>query len=316
MTIRHVGSTAAFVAAILLSRGLAEAADLAAVERLYAAASFEDALALLDRDAGAPATAAERSKSQQYRALCLLALRRMDDAAKVVEEMVREAPRSIPGLNEVPPRLASLIASTRQRLAPEIVRDRYRRGYAAYERGEMNTARADFTEVVGLIDDPSLALASQPLLGDLRVLASGFMKLAVPVVPVSPPMTVNAIATAPATQPAAIQSPAPAPAATAAAAGAAIATSLARVVPPTPINQVVPAIPASLIAQLRRDRTGTVEIVIGADGRVQSARMIVPIHPQFDRDLLAATRQWLYTPARLGEVSVPFTKVLTIAPRP
>jgi hypothetical protein len=53
-------------------------------------------------------------------------------------------------------------------------------------------------------------------------------------------------------------------------------------------------------------------VEIGTDGRVVNASMQQTSHPLYDRLVLQATREWLYTPAMLNGRPVPSEKVVTI----
>jgi TonB family protein len=58
--------------------------------------------------------------------------------------------------------------------------------------------------------------------------------------------------------------------------------------------------------------TASVRIQIGMDGRVVDASMQQTSHPLYDRLVLQAARDWLYTPAMLNGRPVPSEKVVTI----
>jgi TonB family protein len=50
--------------------------------------------------------------------------------------------------------------------------------------------------------------------------------------------------------------------------------------------------------------SGVVRVHVGADGRVESAELVRPIHPRYDPVLLKAARGWLYEPARRNDVPI------------
>src|SRR5262249_53481264 len=103
-----VARTAAAVAILLASWPAAAlpAADQDALIRakaLYTSAAYDEALALLDGpDAIAGPDAIE---AKQYRAFCLLALGRADDARKVIQEIVEADPSFQPSDAQMSPRL-------------------------------------------------------------------------------------------------------------------------------------------------------------------------------------------------------------------
>src|SRR5206468_10579418 len=88
-------------------------------QELYAQASYEQALALLDHlDPKTSDTLAEGQAIRQYRALCLLALGRPDDAERAVEDLVRADPAAAVD-DDLPPRLQELVQRVRGRVARE-----------------------------------------------------------------------------------------------------------------------------------------------------------------------------------------------------
>ena len=104
-----VARTAAAVAILLGSWSAfapPSAADQDALVRakaLYTSAAYDEALALLnDVSAASPAEAIE---ANQYRAFCLLALGRADDARKVIQEIVEANPAFQPADAQMSPRL-------------------------------------------------------------------------------------------------------------------------------------------------------------------------------------------------------------------
>jgi TonB family protein len=83
----------------------------------------------------------------------------------------------------------------------------------------------------------------------------------------------------------------------------------ANVVPPVTINQRIPAFPE----RIRVPRNGVVEVLIDSTGAVESATMIEPVTPQFDRLTLAATRNWQYQPATVNGVPVKYVKRIQVS---
>ena len=154
---------------------------------------------------------------------------------------------------------------------------------------------------------------------DLRTLASGFIELArasaparpAPTTPVpapEPPKVAEATPAAPpVSKPAAAQAPArataPVPSATAPQAPSDVSQ-------PVAVRQIIPAIPSSISGQ--GSPTASVKVEIGTDGHVVNASMQKSAHPVYDRLVLQAAREWLYTPATLNGRPVPSEKVVTI----
>ena len=77
---------------------------------MYTAAAYDEALALLNQfESGALTDALEVN---QYRAFCLLALGRSDDARKVIQEIVEANPTFQPPKTQVSPRLLDARCAT------------------------------------------------------------------------------------------------------------------------------------------------------------------------------------------------------------
>jgi protein TonB len=78
--------------------------------------------------------------------------------------------------------------------------------------------------------------------------------------------------------------------------------------PPRKIHNQAPVYPALALAA-RVEGTVVIDAVISATGAVQEARVITSV-PLLDEAALAAVRQWVFTPTRLGGVPVPV--ILTV----
>ena len=79
---------------------------------------------------------------------------------------------------------------------------------------------------------------------------------------------------------------------------------------PTAIRQPIPPIPSGINGL--GSPTASVRLEIGVDGKVVGAVMQQSAHPLYDRMVLQAARDWLYTPAMLNGRPVPSEKVVTI----
>ena len=80
--------------------------------------------------------------------------------------------------------------------------------------------------------------------------------------------------------------------------------------PPTKVHDVAPIYP-SLARASRIQGPVIIEATIGADGRVQSARVLRSL-PFLEDAALAAVRQWVYTPTLLNGVPVPVIMTVTV----
>ena len=260
---------------------------------LYASAAYEDALAVLNRLRNADHTVDDGRAIEQYRAFCLLALGRVDEAEQAIEAVVAAQPSYHPSESEVSPRLRSRFTEVRRRMLPTIIQDRYALAKAAYDRKEYAAAAQGFKATLEMMADPDLgAAASQAPLSDLRTLAQGFHEL-------------SAKAAAPPPPP-----PVPQP----------MAQPMVRiysaedvnVVPPLALRQVFPPFPARLVPPGQ----GVVEVVVDETGIVESAALRQAVNPQYDAIVLGAAKTWLYKPASLNGVPVKYRKMIQVVLRP
>jgi protein TonB len=165
---------------IVLAATTAVAADdsLATARDLYAAAAYEDALAVLNR-LGTPAgVPGDGPAIGQYRAFCLLALGRVSEAEQAIETLIAAEPSYHPSDADASPRIRSAFSDVRRRMLPGIVQQQYAQAKAAYDKKEFGVAAEGFRQVIGALNDPDLkSAANQPPLSDLRMLAAGFGEL-------------------------------------------------------------------------------------------------------------------------------------------
>jgi TonB family protein len=301
----------ALVAGILLASGAAWAQEpsLAAARELYVGAEYKDALTMLNTLAGANPSKSERQGIELYRALCLVALGNQSEATKVIEGIVSSDPLYRPDGTDLPPRMRTAFSEARKRLLPSLVQQRYLVARAAFEQKEYATAAEGFKMVLDGLADPELGLAgSQPPLSDLKMLATGFHDLASKAV--VPPVEATTVAPAIELEP--VVSSAPVPASSVVARSRIYEPSDPSVVPPATIRQTVPPFPNRML----RGATAAIELVIDEDGAVESAKMLVPLNPQFDRSVLEAAKSWQYRPATVNGTPVKYRKRLQLAVMP
>src|SRR5262245_49660298 len=105
---------------------------LAQAKVLYAAASYEEALVMLDKLSAS--SDQDATAIAEYRIFCLLALGRSEDANRTIETVLRMNPFYKPSEAQVPPRIQALIKSARQKLLPGIVLASYADARAAFDR--------------------------------------------------------------------------------------------------------------------------------------------------------------------------------------
>jgi hypothetical protein len=298
---------------------------LTKAKALYETANYEEALTTL-------ATVHE-PEAQQYRALCMLALGRAKDASVEVDSLIASAPTFEPSAEDVPPRFVSLVSDAKKRLLPSIARKTFSEAREQFKSGDRAEALKKFDLVVTLASMGDFKDTSDA--EDLRTLASGFIELAratpparpaatAPVPAPEPPKVAETTAAAapvssgaPAPTPATAKAPTPAtskaptPATSKAPPRSATAPpASADVIQPVAVRQIIPAIPAGITGQ--GSPTASVRVEIGMDGHVVKASMQQSAHPLYDRLVLQAAREWLYTPAMLNGRPVPSEKVVTI----
>jgi TonB family protein len=307
-----IRSTAAAVVATTMAmtapNAVGQGNDLSAAREMYASAAYEDALTLLDRLRSADHPPSESGVIEQYRAFCLLALGKSNDAEKAIEAVVTADPSYHPGDNEVSPRIRTAFADVRHRMLPVIVQQKYAQAKVEFDRKEYAAAAKDFSQVLVMLADPDLsAEAGRPPLSDLRVLAVGFEELsAKAVAPPPAPQTPVVLASAPAPS----QPPQPPPAAPVVRRVWTIDDK--AVVPPVPVSQTLP----SFRGVTPVERVGRLEVLIDESGMVESAVITVSVNALYDKMALAAARTWRYAPATVNGTAVKFRKVVQITVRP
>ena len=292
--------------------------DLQRAKDLYAAAAYEEALAILT----AVPEAERVPQVRQYQAFCLIALGHTAEAQQAIEALLTAHPTYQPDPGETSPRVLEVFTEARNNTLPAITRQMYVDAKAALERKDRRAAVSGFDGLLRTIDSaPDLAAQFE----DLRVLADGFATLsrALPEVPTSAAAAPDRASAARPGLASAKATPGPASAAAAAAPGPGSAAALpaepAQPVlstRPVVVKQEIPPWVASDAVTRRQAFNGILRLRVGTDGRVQSAEMIRPVHPGYDRELLRATESWLYKPATENGVAVPSDVMVQIQLRP
>ena len=271
------------IAIVLLSSASAAAQDsLDPVRNLYASAEYEEALTAIGR-LKSNADLGGVVEIDRYRALCLIALGRSAEADQAIERTVTLDPLYQPAAADASPRVREAFAAVRRRVLPTVVRSLYASAKAAYDRKAFVEAADGLDRTVRVIDNLE---SSNPELGDLRMLASGFLDLSKAAIakPSLPPP------------------PAPTPAQ---ASSNVIKSPVALApAPPLPFSNVVakrqdlPRLPFSL-ATTKAQYRGAIEVEINEAGNVIGARVVQSVHVLYDPLLLEAAREWKYEPARI-----------------
>jgi hypothetical protein len=281
--------------------------SLASARQLYASAEYQGALTMLNGLLKTNPATQDRQSIDLYRTFCLVALGVMDEASAAVDAMIKRDPLYHPNADDVPPRLRTLFRDARRRLLPGLIQQRYLSAKAAFDKNDYKAASEGFTQVLIGLSDPDIAQAAgEPPLADLKVLASGFNDL-----------TIRSLTPPPAPAP-------PAPTVAAAAPPTSVETTpLARsiaiysknstdVTEPVVIRQALPPFPGRVLTA----KSGVVEVVIDETGAVESATMVLPLDPAYNRLVLAAAKSWVYRPARRDGAPVKYRKRVEIALTP
>jgi TonB family protein len=285
--------------------------SLSKARDLYAGASYEDALVLLNRLRADGPRSDETATIDQYRAFCLLALGRAADAEQAIEAVLVAEPSYQPSGSEVSPRVRSAFTDVRRRMLPALVQQRYAAARAAFDRKDFVQATAGFKQVLDFLAAPDLAsTAGTPPLSDLKTLALGFYDLSAsaaappppPPSPLPPPPSPVAI------EPAPVPVPAPAPVIVAPSQHRIYGPNDPGVVAPVTVRQSLPAFPVQTTAM--RSASGSIDVLIDETGAVESATMSASVNPLYDRLALAAARKWQFKAASLNGVPVKFRKTV------
>jgi tetratricopeptide (TPR) repeat protein len=161
----------AVVALIITISSATHAADpLDAVKQQYLAAAYEEALAALDK----VPPGADPDEADKLRALCLLALNRRDEAGKALEGLALRRPLLKFDESESP-KFVMLFREARGRVLGPATKAMYVAAKGSFDKGEFETAKKQFSELLALLSEPDLA--KQPETADLKMLADGFAKL-------------------------------------------------------------------------------------------------------------------------------------------
>ena len=307
-------ATRAFVshvaAAIMLTTAEAAAAQgsLATARDLYTAAAYDDALAMLNGLHVSDHGSDDGRAIDQYRALCLLALGRTDEATSAIQAIVTEVPSYHLTEADVSPRVRAAFRDVRRLMLPGIIQQRYADAKVAFDRKNLAAASEGFKLVLELLSDSDLgSAANQPPLSLLRPLASGFRDLTAAAVrssvAPSPPLLIARRSVPP---PVAVSAPAPTPSPRPAAPRI-YGWEDANVVGPIVLRQTMPVL-GDVFAQ----RQGTVEVIINEAGLVETAMMTSQVNAVYDGLVLAAARSWRYKPATIDGVAVKFRHTIQL----
>lgn len=270
-----------------------------AAEALYASAAYDEALVVLQRLEQAAPSPGELRVINQQRALCLLALGRAAEAEQAIAAVVNADPLFRPDATTTSPRVRTAFRDVRTKLLPDLVAREYAEARRLYDGKAWPEAAAAFERVLSLATDADLTGDQKAALEDKRLLADGFAKLALAAATPPPP--------APEPEP---EVPAPPPAPVVDYTAVFDGTS-PRVAAPVTLRQEIPRWTHPSLPLPKS--SGTLDVIISAEGVIERATLTRPISPFYDRQLLEATRNWRYRPATLDGQPVRFRKLIRIA---
>jgi TonB family protein len=275
--------------------------SLQTAQALYASASYDEALAMLDRLGKQALPPGDSVELQQNRALCLLALGRPADAEAALASVVKTDPTYRPSEATTAPRVRTMFKEVRSKLLASVIVAVYNDARSAYDAQKFADALNGFKQVQTLVADPDLPPADAKSVQEYKVLADGFAKLA-------------DAATKPA---AAAASPSASAAPAVSAAPAAAAVDYARVFDSNDTNVVAPVtlrqdMPKWVAPGQPLPHSGSLEVIVTADGVVERATLTQSMTPTFDHLVLDATKNWKYQPATLDGHPVRYRKQIRI----
>jgi TonB family protein len=321
---------ATFIAGLVLVAtqvGLGAQDSLSAAKDLYASAAYEDALSTLTRLTEGGGAAPDIARQvDEYRAFCLYALGRTDEAESVAETMIRRDPMMKLDSPDVSPRLELMFSTVRKRLLPSLIRERFKTARTALEQKNLKEAEPQLAEAKLMIADAEKLAIKDEGLADLSVLVDGFLQLVRSTADQRQATAQPAAANIPQESPAVMAPAAPASGATPAPRRTEAAPAPASaprvytvddvgVVPPTVINQRMPAMTPDLVRITKAMNTSAVvEVVIDEKGDVVDATVIKSVNTSFDNIVIGAARRWKYRPALKDGVAVRYVKTLILVP--
>ncbi len=279
---------------------LAQGEALARAKELYASAAYDDALAVLRQMEDEPA-AADAKAIAQYRAFCLIALQRADEARREIEGIVREDPQFRLSGELTSPRIQTAFTAVRREVLPKVVLERYAAAKAALDRKDP-AAAAQFEAIVKLLDDPDSRGGA--VADDMRTIVSAFHDLAVAQQPPAPRSSSIARgdkgSAAPDLAPAGQAAPK--------------VDAIYSAADPDVTAPAAHSLPVPHWTPLRTAgrQEAVLEIVINQRGAVESAVIQGTLDPAYRRLLLRAAEGWKFTPALKAGAPVRYRKMIEL----
>jgi tetratricopeptide (TPR) repeat protein len=289
-----------FVAGLSGSARAASGSDdtLGHAKSLYAAAAYDEALAVLDQLQHA-APAEDSTSIAEYKVFCLLALDRRDEARQNIDGILHNNPLYRPSDDQASPRVQSIFRDVRRQSLPKIVVERYTAAKAAFERKDARAVQ-QFDEVLALLDDRDVDQTST--LTDLRAVASAFRDLARAVAASAP----SAADAGPAQPPALPLEPRQ---------NVIYTAADTDITPPVAQSQPMPMWRPSPMESTKEFK-GALRLLIDESGAVISASMPATTRAAYDQMLIRAAREWKFLPAQRQGTPVRYLKLIEIQLKP
>lgn len=266
----------------------ADSDALATAKALYESASYEAALELLSAVDKPDAL----EQIELYRALCLLALSRTEEAERSLATIVLRKPLFKLEESETPPRLVALFKDVRKRTLPAAARQLYVQAKVSFDNKRFEAATAELKELLAVLADAGTD--DDAGLADLKMLAEGFLSLS--------------NAEAPARQ----ASPQPEKAPAGSTTPTVYSALDVDVTPPVELERKIPVWnPPDPVTRNTRFQ-GLLEVVIDERGAVESAALKRPVFAFYNTALLASTKQWRFEPAVRNGIAVKYRKEFEI----
>jgi hypothetical protein len=295
------------VTILMLNAGVMAQDPLRDAKDLYASAAYEDALSSLTKlsSAGDGAPDVQR-QAQEYRAFCLFALGRTNEAESVAEGIIKKDPFAKLDAADASPRLEAMFAGVRKRLLPSLIRERFRAARSGLDQKDYSAAEPHLTQARLMIADAEKLGVRDDALADLGVLVDGFLQM----IRLTSEQRNTAVVAA--------GSDAPAPAAAAAvrmpaAPPQSFSAADDGITAPVAIEQRMPTM-NTVMARIAQSshRNGILDIVISETGDVVDAVVRQSLMPAYDTLVAASARHWKYRPATRNGVPVRYVKTIAL----
>jgi tetratricopeptide (TPR) repeat protein len=267
---------------------------VATAKALYESASYEAALELLSAVDEPDAL----EQIEMYRALCLLALGRTEEAERSLARIVLRKPLYKLEDSETPPRLVALFKDVRKRTLPAAARELYVQAKASFDMKRFGEATAELKDLLSVLADAGVPDDDEGL-ADLKMLAEGFLSLS------------NAEGAA------RIVSPQPGKAPAGSTGAPTVYSALdVDVSPPVELERKFPVWNPPDSVTRNTTFQGLLEVVIDERGTVESAVLKRSVYASYNALLLASTRLWRFQPATRNGIAVKFRKEFQIVLNP